>query len=61
VDVEDGGESVVGGVRVGQSGASALRCAAVHLNPTNQWRRGPGCVVSELKGEVKFSEPGVTS
>ncbi len=48
-------------VRGGQSGASALRCAAVHLNPTNRRRRGPGCVVPELKGEVKFSEPGVTS
>ncbi len=48
-------------VRGGQSGASALRCAAVHLNSTNQRRRGPGCLVPELKGEVKFSEPGVTS
>jgi hypothetical protein len=51
----------VDGVRGGQSGASALRCAAVHLNPTNQRRGGPGCVVPELKGEVKFSEPGLTS
>ncbi len=49
------------GVRGGQSGASALRCAAVHLNPTNQRRRGPGYVVPELKGQVKFSKPGVTS
>ncbi len=57
----DGGESVVDGVRGGQSGASALSCAALHLNPTNQRRRGPGCVVPELKGEVKFSKPGLTS
>ncbi len=49
------------GVRGRQSGASALRCAAVHLNPTNQRWRGPGCLVPELKGKVKFSEPGVTS
>ncbi len=34
-------------VRGGQSGASVLRCAAVHLNPTNQRRRGPGCVVGQ--------------
>jgi hypothetical protein len=48
----------VDGVRGGQSGASALRFAAFHLNPTNQRRRGPGCVVPELKGGDKFSEPG---
>jgi hypothetical protein len=46
----NGGESVVDGVKGGQSGASALRCAAVHLNPTNQRRHGPGCMVPELKG-----------
>ncbi len=49
------------GVRGGQSGASALGCAAVHLNPTNQRRRGPRCVVPELKGGAKFSGPGETS
>jgi hypothetical protein len=57
----DGNENVMDGVRGGQSGASALRCAAVHHNPTNQRHNGPGCVVPELKGEDKFSEPGVTS
>ena len=54
----DGGESVVDGVRGGQSGASALRCAAVHLNPTNQRRRGPECVVPLLKGGAKLSGRG---
>jgi hypothetical protein len=48
----------VDGVRGGQSSAGALRCPAVHLNPTNKRRRGPGCVVPELKGEVKFSGRG---
>ncbi len=57
----DGGESVVDGVRGGQSGASALGCAAVHLNPTNQRWHGPRCVVPELKGGAKFSGPGETS
>jgi hypothetical protein len=46
----DGSERAVDGVRGGQSSASALKCAAVHLNPTNQRWRGPRCVVPELKG-----------
>jgi hypothetical protein len=51
----------VDGVRGGQSGTSALGCAAVHLNPTNKLRRGPRCVVPELKGGAKFSGQGETS
>jgi hypothetical protein len=42
---KDGGEGAVGCARGGPSSAGALGRPAVHLNPTNQWRCGPGCVV----------------